>query len=254
MKAPKPRNNFEGELLRTLIDFGSENMASEKVSAENKSLAIVLGQSLSPSGALPKLFITRLLRGLELLESGQVDHILICGGDVIQVGITEAQAGKNFLLEKCSSDMDASELEKKILLETESSDTISNAIFALPILRGRGFRSVFLVTSNFHMPRSKYAFRAVFGAELFEKIVASPAEDTFEEKNEREMPCQIGADVIADINEWNLQERLLHEVAIMNNKMEAWLSSLGIEIPPPEVKQAVMKELAQLIEKAKTMK
>jgi uncharacterized SAM-binding protein YcdF (DUF218 family) len=54
--------------------------------------------------------------------------------------------------------------ERRILAETFSYDTIGNAFFArLVYAEPRGLRRLHVVTSRFHMPRTKAIFRWVFG-------------------------------------------------------------------------------------------
>ena len=55
----------------------------------------------------------------------------------------------------------------QIVTETASFDTIGNAFFARTMHTDvRGWRSLLIITSEFHMPRSEAIFRTVFGLSL----------------------------------------------------------------------------------------
>src|SRR5262249_2137874 len=49
---------------------------------------------------------------------------------------------------------------ERILMETASTTTRENLLFVAPIIRGRGWRRVILVTSRLHMPRALHTARA----------------------------------------------------------------------------------------------
>jgi uncharacterized SAM-binding protein YcdF (DUF218 family) len=50
---------------------------------------------------------------------------------------------------------------ERILLEEQSRNTRENAVHSADLLKARGFETVLLVTSAFHMRRALAAFRAV---------------------------------------------------------------------------------------------
>ena len=71
--------------------------------------------------------------------------------------IHEAAADANYLLEKGAD-------PKKVFVETASRDTIGNAYFARVIHTDpRGWRKLLVITSEFHMPRTKEIFEWIFG-------------------------------------------------------------------------------------------
>lgn len=52
----------------------------------------------------------------------------------------------------------------KILIETESRDTLGNAFFTKRRLaEPRSWRNLLIVTSEYHLPRTRYVFQKVFG-------------------------------------------------------------------------------------------
>ena len=99
----------------------------------------------------------RLNRGLDLLEAGKADVLLLSG--------TGAGAG----LKEIYPDRDLSKLPagQVILLEDRSTSTYENAIEAWAVLTARGpVRDVVLLTSNYHMLRAEFCFRRIFPARV----------------------------------------------------------------------------------------
>jgi DUF218 domain len=71
--------------------------------------------------------------------------------------ILEASAGGEYLLRRGVE-------PDRIFLEAASWDTIGNAYFARTIHTGaRGWRTLLVITSEYHMPRTEAIFRWVFG-------------------------------------------------------------------------------------------
>lgn len=105
----------------------------------------------------------RLGKGLDLLEEGRADVLLLSG------------TGKGARLEDIFPERDLSHLEagNVILLENRSTSTYENAIEAWAVLAARGeVKEIVLLTSNYHMLRAEYVFRKVFPSDV--KIVVYP--------------------------------------------------------------------------------
>ena len=102
----------------------------------------------------------RLGRGLDLLEQGKGDVLLLSG------------TGKGASLKSIFPDRDLTQLEQGqvILLESRSTSTWENAIEAWAVLSTlrtpdggeRRVHDIVLLTSNYHMLRSEYVFRRAF--------------------------------------------------------------------------------------------
>lgn len=56
--------------------------------------------------------------------------------------------------------------EDKLILERESSTTYSNAIESFDLAKKNNCRSIFLVTSQIHMPRAQMIFQSIFSNEI----------------------------------------------------------------------------------------
>lgn len=139
---------------RSMLDWDMQNklppwMSSIKEGSQ-KGVALMLGQSLKPDGTPPAVLVDRAMVVQELLENKTVDHIIVCGGDPAGVGLTEAWEMKKVLTD-IGVDPDA------IIMETQSTTTAENAWFSLRWLP-QGTGQLYIVTSDFHMPRAMYIF------------------------------------------------------------------------------------------------
>ena len=110
----------------------------------------------------------RLGKGLDLLEAGKAD-VLLLSGTGKGAGLAEIYPGR-----------DLSRLDKSvvILLESRSTSTYENAIEAWAVLASRGeVNEIVLLTSNYHMLRAEYVFRKVFPADVKIHVHPVPAEN-----------------------------------------------------------------------------
>ncbi|MCP4131775.1 MAG: YdcF family protein [bacterium] len=100
--------------------------------------------------------VDRILRGMELLKSGTVDYLIISGGTGSLFGSnkSEARVLKKFALRWGLP-------EEKILVESGSRNTRENAERTKKVIEKQGFKKFLLITSAFHMKRSKGCFKAV---------------------------------------------------------------------------------------------
>jgi hypothetical protein len=70
---------------------------------------------------------------------------------------TESQAGKNYLLDCYGSQINSED----IIVEDNSKDTFSNAYYVAGILIKEGIKRFHVVTSEFHMKKSRYVFEKI---------------------------------------------------------------------------------------------
>ncbi len=112
---------------------------------------IVLGAGLR--GETPSLTLhTRLMKGLEYLNEHPELKVVVSGGQGPGESITEAEAMKRFYMNKGIK-------ESRIIKEGKSTSTMENLSFSKEILDKEEKVSknrVMIVTSDFHMFRSKY--------------------------------------------------------------------------------------------------
>ena len=93
----------------------------------------------------------RVARAVELFREGAVPVVVITGRGV---GGDNAEA----LREQC---VRRGVPPDRLVLEPDSTSTRENMLFAAPLVRGRGYRRVALVTSASHMGRAERAARRV---------------------------------------------------------------------------------------------
>lgn len=95
----------------------------------------------------------RIEHAMDVLADGDVKRVLIAGTDpsVTKPDLIERLGGKSRLVHCC------------VDLGSESVDTRSNAEEAKRWLDRRGYRSLRLITSDWHMRRARYEFERVLG-------------------------------------------------------------------------------------------
>lgn len=97
----------------------------------------------------------RFIQGALLLSSGKAKHLLVTGGNgsLVQGHFREGTWVKQRLKEFNYPD-------SAILAESNSRNTIENALFSKPVLQRAGLHGPYLlVTSDFHMRRALMIFR-----------------------------------------------------------------------------------------------
>jgi len=108
--------------------------------------ALVLGKQLQ-SDRPDQEYIERLERGKYLLESGQVSKLVLLGGRTGNSAISEAQAGKDYLLKNGIA-------AESVILEDKSRHTLENLQRARDMLSQETHQVSVLITSRYHLQRS----------------------------------------------------------------------------------------------------
>jgi uncharacterized SAM-binding protein YcdF (DUF218 family) len=122
---------------------------------------IVLGRGVTPSGALPLPARFRVERAVSLYRLGVAPRLIVTGRwslmTVDPPPITEARAMADLAIQLGVP-------TEAVFLEEDARDTIGNAYFvARRLLEPNGWRSVRVVTSDFHVPRAAWVFQKVLG-------------------------------------------------------------------------------------------
>lgn len=108
--------------------------------------AIVLGAALENSAVSPTLQ-ARLDHALDLYRRGQVRRIILTGGATRGASVSEADAGRRYLLGRGMA-------AEALLLEDTSTTTLENLQHSLPLVRANDFGAVVLVSDTTHMLRA----------------------------------------------------------------------------------------------------
>jgi uncharacterized SAM-binding protein YcdF (DUF218 family) len=121
-------------------------------------VVVLLGGTVSALGASADEVswgdnVERLTVTFDLLRAGRARHVIVSGGALRDGLPTEAE----FLARQLEAWGIAKE---RIIVEPEARNTAENAQRSKALVDARGFRSIVIVTSAFHMPRSLGCFRA----------------------------------------------------------------------------------------------
>ncbi len=136
-------------------------------------LIVVLGGGIDIKGILPHHVFSRLDKALELAHKYPNAKIVLCGRYSFLYGpkkplTTEAEAMRTYLLGKKIP-------KNRILIEKKSKDTIGNAYYSKKnIFLPRHEKQAIIITSEFHLPRSKYIFQKIFGPTYKLQFVGAP--------------------------------------------------------------------------------
>ena len=121
---------------------------------------IVLGGGVAPDGSLSRFSETRVARAVELYEAGIAPRLILsgrCGLGAAEPPVTEASAMAAWARARGLP-------EDALLLEEDARDTLGNAYFVREqFLVPNGWRSIRVVTSDFHLSRAAWVFRKVLG-------------------------------------------------------------------------------------------
>jgi uncharacterized SAM-binding protein YcdF (DUF218 family) len=129
--------------LYTAIRIGCYPVSSPNCTAD---VAMVLGSPVKENKP-SRVFASRLDHGIHLYKTGKVTKILIAGGKGNRTRLSEAEAGKNYVLKSGIP-------EKDILTETSSSTTLENFRLSKQILKDNNLKTVMVVSDPFHMSRA----------------------------------------------------------------------------------------------------
>jgi uncharacterized SAM-binding protein YcdF (DUF218 family) len=133
-------------LVCALIVIQGRRDEAQQVGAGQVGAALVLGAAQWNGDPSPVLR-ARLDHALELYRRGQVRQIILTGGIGAGDTISEAAAGKQYLIDRGMT-ADA------LLLEEQGTNTWESLHNAVPLARANRIGAVLLVSDPFHMLRS----------------------------------------------------------------------------------------------------
>ncbi len=135
---------------------------------------VVLGRGVRPDGSLGLIARARVDRALELYEHGVAPRIIFAGRSALMGDdnppVTEAHAMAAYAAARGLP-------PEATFLEDESRDTIGNAFFTWRRwLRPNDWRSIRVVTTDYHIPRAAWIFRKVLGPSYDVAFSAAPSD------------------------------------------------------------------------------
>ena len=143
-------------------------------------------------------------RGVELLKEGYADYLILSGGKVYD-DVTMAELMKNHAI-KLGVD------ESKILIDDEAATTNENADFTANIIEENNFKSVIVVTSDYHTRRSKLAMEKALENILIDGEKVSVSVTPSKEEKFTTKWWTSGNSVIMVISEYLKYYILLHQL------------------------------------------
>mmetsp|Transcript_8215 Transcript_8215/g.23448 ORF Transcript_8215/g.23448 Transcript_8215/m.23448 type:complete len:564 (-) Transcript_8215:103-1794(-) len=123
------------------------------------TIVVVLGQEIKEDGSVPDTLERRIMATEKLVQDfGEEANtaVLATGADVGNSGVTEAE----YIAEKLDGDLE--ETNVPIIKEQQATNTIENALYALPLVQEAGAKECVVVTNDFHIARTKRIFDIVF--------------------------------------------------------------------------------------------
>lgn len=138
----------------------------------NHEAIIVLAGGINRDGTLSLTSQERTDAGIELFKNGDAPIILFSGSWSFMFpnppDILESEGMKKYAISKGVP-------EENILTELKSKDTLGNAYFCkVDFAKPRDWKKIIIVTSDFHINRTKYLFGKVFGPGFFMDYHAVP--------------------------------------------------------------------------------
>lgn len=113
--------------------------------------AVVLGNTVAPSGQPSERLKARLEKAVELYERKLVGKIIVSGGFGAE-GFEEADVMRSFLVSRNIP-------ENNIILDKDGYNTQKTAVNTKQIMQSQNMRSVIIVSQYFHITRTRLAFQ-----------------------------------------------------------------------------------------------
>jgi uncharacterized SAM-binding protein YcdF (DUF218 family) len=135
-----------------------------------KNVLIVLGCAPRPDGRPSDAMVSRIRKAIQLYKKENYSNVILSGGRS-RLPIPEADMMRIMLLHYIP--------ENKIILERNSKTTVQNAVFCWEFLKNKDPKHITVVTSAYHIPRTRYIFRKLY-RHMGSRLVFEPAANTFD--------------------------------------------------------------------------
>jgi vancomycin permeability regulator SanA len=118
------------------------------------SVLIVLGGPLTVDNKPGTWLKSRLDKAIKVYNEYIFDYIILTGGDPTKKNITEAEVMYNYLKDYIP--------KNKMYKEIKANSTFENAIYTKKMITNTLIKNIYVLTSDFHINRSKYIFENIF--------------------------------------------------------------------------------------------
>jgi uncharacterized SAM-binding protein YcdF (DUF218 family) len=168
-----------------------------QLNRERHDAIVVLGGAVGAGGELASWVAARVERALEVYESGVAARVVFTGRSGLygpaDPAVTEAAAMAAHA-QRLGLPAEA------IILEEHARDTLGNAYFVRrDVLQPNGWRSIRVVTNDFHLSRAAWVFRKVLGPQYDFSFTSAPSGFSADELIVRALDeCR----VYVFLNEW----------------------------------------------------
>jgi vancomycin permeability regulator SanA len=118
------------------------------------SVLIVLGGPLTVDNKPGTWLKSRLDKAIKVNNEYLFAYIILTGGDPTKKNITEAEVMYNYLKDYIP--------KNKMYKEIKANSTFENAIYTKKMITNTLIKNIYVLTSDFHINRSKYIFENIF--------------------------------------------------------------------------------------------
>ena len=192
--------------------------ANSNIEDDATNAIVVLGLVLNDDGTMQDELVGRVQVGYALAMQYPNMKVILTGGQG-RNGITEAQAMSEWFIEKGFD-------ESRLILESEASDTVNNALLTYNILKENNMDSMILVTSDYHIQRGSMCFNATF------------AKNALNDNVDYEIIANCGYDTTKNYEAFSTQTSVVTRILGVNAASNVTLSelqSLTIKLNQPYV-------------------
>lgn len=117
-----------------------------------KNVLIVLGCGPRKDGKPGDILISRAKKAAQLFKRNNYTKVIFSGGP--SHGVPESELLRVLLIKHIP--------RNKIIVERNSLSTVQNAVFCWELIKDKKPKHITIVTSKYHMPRTKYIFRKLY--------------------------------------------------------------------------------------------